>query len=484
MGMAASQARYLQLAARKTNIEYQGQQINQERTVLSQQTTALYNSLLQLQVPTPPSTQDYTKVQYTGADGASNFTIGTIKPKGNAYIVEIQTSATGDYLSKNNSKSVVENVNNIYPEIPVKQLNTASIGSGQLETTSQTYNNNELIMSPASGTAGYPEGYYTVDSNNNFHKATGEYDSSVTYYTLSKATQQNPITTTTNDYLFQYNPQDPNITYYVSTGDGGVRMSTAADFIIDANGNKFLNPDLEYYTQDPTSNTYMQNKSGTQRSGYLIEGQIAYDFKDVSDNDLFLDRINDNSWSRYLEAIKNKFGSSDQSIDANSFYVYFKTSSSGVEEPFFALKTDVESMDNRTETFSYIANGSYTKSEQVEDCNLNFDASGRIVSIDVPTRDDNGTITGYNTIELTASKITDTAAYEDAYNEYEYANYKYDKAIEEINAKTEIIHQQDRNLELKLTRLDNERKAVDTELDAVKKVIQDNIDKSFKTFNG
>ena len=32
--------------------------------------------------------------------------------------------------------------------------------------------------------------------------------------------------------------------------------------------------------------------------------------------------------------------------------------------------------------------------------------------------------------------------------------------------------------------LDNERKAVDTELDAVKKVIQDNIDKSFKTFNG
>ena len=107
MGMAASQARYLQLAARKTNIEYQGQQINQERTVLSQQTTALYNSLLQLQVPTPPSTQDYTKVQYTGADGASNFTIGTIKPKGNAYIVEIQTSATGDYLSKNNSKSIL-----------------------------------------------------------------------------------------------------------------------------------------------------------------------------------------------------------------------------------------------------------------------------------------------------------------------------------------------------------------------------------------
>ena len=479
MGMAASQARYLQLAARKTNIEYQGQQINQERTVLSQQTTALYNSLLQLQVPTPPSTQDYTKVQYTGADGASNFTIGTIKPKGNAYIVEIQTSATGDYLSKNNSKSVVENAD-IYPEIPVKQVNKTNVGSGQAITTTQTYQSNKFIMTPAVGTDGFPEGYYTVDGNNNFHKATGEYDSSVTYYTLTQATSAD-----NGDYLFQPLPKEENTTYYILRDNGIVEIPRDEEFLTDADGNKFLDPNLEYYIQDLTSNTYMLNKSGTQRNGYLIEGQIAYDFKDVSDNNLFLGRINDNSWSRYLEAIENKFGSSDQSIDANSFYVYFKTSSSGVEEPFFALKTDVESMDNRTETFSYIANGSYTKSEQVEDCNLNFDASGRIVSIDVPIKDsNNGTITGYNTIELTASKITDTAAYEDAYNEYEYANYKYDKAIEEINAKTEIIHQQDRNLELKLTRLDNERSAVNTELEAVKKVIQDNIDKSFKTFNG
>ena len=58
MGMAASQARYLSLFARKSNLEYQAQQINQERSVLSQQCTAMYNSLLAMSVPTPPSTSE------------------------------------------------------------------------------------------------------------------------------------------------------------------------------------------------------------------------------------------------------------------------------------------------------------------------------------------------------------------------------------------------------------------------------------------
>ena len=55
---------------------------------------------------------------------------------------------------------------------------------------------------------------------------------------------------------------------------------------------------------------------------------------------------------------------------------------------------------------------------------------------------------------------------------------------QEINAKTEVIQQQDRNLELKLQRLDNERQQIKTEIDAVDKVIDENIEKSYKTFSG
>ena len=69
MGMAASQARYLALVARKSNCEYEGQQINQARTVLSNQSANLFNQMLGLNVPVPPSTADYTKQQYSYSDG-------------------------------------------------------------------------------------------------------------------------------------------------------------------------------------------------------------------------------------------------------------------------------------------------------------------------------------------------------------------------------------------------------------------------------
>lgn len=58
MGMAASQARFLQLTARRTNIEYQGQQINQSRLALANASAGLFEKMLNLDVPTPPSSQD------------------------------------------------------------------------------------------------------------------------------------------------------------------------------------------------------------------------------------------------------------------------------------------------------------------------------------------------------------------------------------------------------------------------------------------
>ncbi len=58
MGMAASQARFLQLTARKNNDEFQGQQINQARTALANKSAGLFEKMLSLQPPTPPSSMD------------------------------------------------------------------------------------------------------------------------------------------------------------------------------------------------------------------------------------------------------------------------------------------------------------------------------------------------------------------------------------------------------------------------------------------
>ena len=75
MGMAASQARYLALTARKTNAEYEGQQINQARTALANQSANLFNRLLGMDVPNPPKTSDYTTIQYSYSDGENESVI-------------------------------------------------------------------------------------------------------------------------------------------------------------------------------------------------------------------------------------------------------------------------------------------------------------------------------------------------------------------------------------------------------------------------
>ncbi|HIS74966.1 TPA: hypothetical protein IAA86_08115, partial [Candidatus Galligastranaerophilus intestinavium] len=49
-------------------------------------------------------------------------------------------------------------------------------------------------------------------------------------------------------------------------------------------------------------------------------------------------------------------------------------------------------------------------------------------------------------------------------------------------ARTEIIQQQDRTLELRLKQLDTEQEALKTEMDAVQEVIQKNVESTFKTF--
>jgi len=81
MGMSATQARFLCLTARKNNVEFEGQQINQQRTTLSNESASYYSELCNMEVPTPPSVDDYTKVAYTFNDGAMTNTIISLLPQ-------------------------------------------------------------------------------------------------------------------------------------------------------------------------------------------------------------------------------------------------------------------------------------------------------------------------------------------------------------------------------------------------------------------
>ena len=115
-----------------------------------------------------------------------------------------------------------------------------------------------------------------------------------------------------------------------------------------------------------------------------------------------------------------------------------------------------------------------TQKTQLSGVQIEFDTTGRISSM----TDAEG-----NTYTMTASTETDDNAYEDAYNQYTYDQYVYDQKQTEINANIEILQAQDKSLELRLSTLDTQHSAIQTELEAVKKVMSKNIDNSFKTFN-
>ena len=109
MGMAASQARFLGLTARKNNVEYEGQQINQQRTSLANQTANYYNDLLGMSVPTPPSVADYTKTVYSFNDGALTNQITALIAKGGGagYKVSYLQQHQDDFTPVKDSMAVV-----------------------------------------------------------------------------------------------------------------------------------------------------------------------------------------------------------------------------------------------------------------------------------------------------------------------------------------------------------------------------------------
>ncbi len=340
MGMSASQARFLGLTARKTNVEFEGQQINQQRTTLSNQSANYYNDLLGMAVPVPPSVDDYTKAVYTFEDGALTNQI------------------------------------------------TAMIAQN--------------------------DGSYTVS--------------------------------------------------YLRTWKDDFSMVSATTSIVTSNADK---------TIFSVGSTKLR-KIGDNFTDELVKNDNY--LKTLSDDQLTQLKKEENE---YLTLLRDKYGAGDYMIR------YVNNTTTGEFQPFFYKLDNLKNANydangNSQSNINCYKVGSETKTEEVKavkDCKIEKDSSGRYINITI--KDAAGKEVTY---ALTTSTATDQAAYDDAMNQYEYEKYEYDQAIQEINSKIEIVQSEDKNLELRLKQLDTEQDAISTEIDAVQKVIEKNVESSFKTF--
>lgn len=334
MGMAASQARLLNLTARKTNIEYEGQQINQQRTELSNESANLYNQMLTLQVPTPPSTQDYTKVSYSFMmpGGSDEATVSQISP------IYEGGKSTGKY------------------------------------TVVFTYSETELGMAAC------------ADS------------------------QKSKVTNTGTD------PAAPN-------------------YIITTNSGKSYTP-IKYDEND--------------ESAKKLHGDAVAALKsDITDaGDVYYINVGTESVPKYQYYTSKELAAASAAGAQSNAVTYYTP--------------------GEIETF---------KQDSYSPCTISRDSQNRVQSF--THTPDGGSPT---TFAVTTNTTTDDAAYNDAMNEYTYQSYLYEQEMNNINAKTSIVQNQDRSLELRLKQLDTEHNAVQTEIDSVKSVCKKNVEDSFKTF--
>ncbi len=126
-----------------------------------------------------------------------------------------------------------------------------------------------------------------------------------------------------------------------------------------------------------------------------------------------------------------------------------------------------------------MANKSVTTSEVFEDAKVTFNSNtNRISSISVK-KDDNSY---YSPADVDTTRIYDSDGYDAALRDYTMSKDEYNRKVQELNARTESLQQEDKILEMRLDQIGTEQNELKTEMEAVKSVLKDNIENTFKTF--
>ena len=285
MGLAASQARFLGLTARKSNTEYEGQQVNQQRTALANESASLYSQLTNLSVPTPPDINQYYSTEYT----------------------------------------------------------------------------------------------FTIDG---------------TTYTMTQLPKMNEDGT----YSFVASYSGMSSKYEKVTDMEGIDTSA----IVNGTAGKVALANVEKLA------SIVGDTKETHASRFTSGSDVYYNVGGVN----------------------------------GQYYKYIST-------PIVHTK-DFQGVD------------------------FDFDSTGNFSSMQLSNSGDK--------IAISTNNVANDDLYQQAMNQYNKDYSDYEKTMAQINAKTEVIQQQDKSLELRLNQLDTEQNAISTEMDAVQKVIDKNVESTFKTF--
>ena len=448
MGLSASQARLLSLTARQSNLEYEGQQINQQRTSLSNASSNYYNSLLEMDVPVPPSTDDYTKIVYTFTIGGNTATVSETLPQkdelGNTtYVISYTTELSTIGIQENTSYKTAASATRTTGTVTAVDEDADYSDDGTYYVATMNRVSSDDI-----------DTILEYDENTNIYilGGTDAFESMSAEDIEAAISEGSIVIIGSNGYAMTYaqysdasNDTSECSIYVLDNGSASTVQKYALSYAQLANEDAY-----DEYLQSNIVYEYDDDDESTGFYSYKASGGAVYTVVE----------------SQYEESFLNA------GLDINDFYQYEATSGTR-----FVLRSDVEgNLNSQTSTITTyaVATIDVTSTSTLSGATVEFDSSGRISTI----TDEEG-----NTYTMTATTETDNDAYDDAYNQYEYDQYVYDQTQTEINANIEILQAQDKSLELRLSTLDTQHSAIETEMEAVEKVMSKNIENSFKTFN-
>ena len=535
MGMAASQARYLALVARKSNCEYEGQQINQSRLVLSNQSSELFNQMLGMNVPKAPSKSDFTYTTYTFTDGDNEYTMKKWNHLADAsdgynYVVTYSynvTQSTGFQRFKRNPQvqfSGAIPTSATSPAAQVDKINTAlnelREAQSKYQNALQEFNN---IKNLASRESSYKDkttitGAKAEKSGNRYNvtNSSGSY-SYISYDSITdtdkKAAIKNCLDRLAEFGTFEKADYGDNYsTIYYNSDTDSIAFAKDLDTLTTSESGTILpiyhvenNTPTDLYPMVGLINQYDTAKNNLDAAQNEVDiKQLAFEkisspsyigntelvpiAKADLDDDMAaaITKIIKQMQEDKLDCELTKcFNTSDGTYDATTYIggLYkFDWTTNTYYTSYYDLYnsvikgTGVNNIDDQAKLPYYGVQDMDKEISKVSRALIEKDKSGRFTSIRL--EDDS------MYYDLTAKSETDEIAYEDAMNQYDYDKTMYDKRVQELNAQTSIIQRQDKDLELRLKQLDTEQNALATEIDAVAKVVKDNVEKSFKTFGG
>jgi len=583
MGMAASQARYLALVARKSNCEYEGQQINQARLILSNQSANLFNQMLGLTVPVPPSTQDFTRTQYSFTDGNHSYVVDSwrqLPESDTQYNYVVNTHYFTDVYTGGMRKMAEPQVqlggmasSGIAPLNQIQAMRTALRVAEEVMNTKYTFWQNTKTTQEAAIAALKAEAQRSdlsylfrneingvqVDTSDLVrqllddgepanilyrisYSGDADFDDNEVINNLKNMLDLGIITVDQmNSVLLDGTPDFDVISNSSDLDNQNIRDEILQKYALatDADGYKYIakisdlnniKDQIDAGNIASFSAYQITGGSGFHETSYYINdapepdrGQInlcqdiidaakeAYDdVKEVYDQRLaayrnlvqptyignsqltYLDELSEEQEVELHQVVRDMIA---QEIDTDilncfdsdgnylggiySFTIYgttYYTTYNNLLDAYASNANSNNLIDAQYRMPYYNASYVNTRVDQEGRALIETDSSGRFTSI----RFENDSVP----YTLKMETITDSEAYEDAMNQYYYENAKYDKMVQDINAKTSIIQREDQELELRLKQLDTEQNALSTEIDAVSKVVKDNVESSFKTFGG